>query len=108
MPSDPLPPQRVAGLGAYVASLGGVDVYLNPELDTDGGDDLGLLITDGAIISKHQQVVLPREADALVNAGFYSMELRRPGGSVSRIETVAYNGVAIAENGRMAAIRYVS
>jgi len=97
-----------ASAGAFVGSLGGVDVYLNSELDTDSGDDLGLLLTDGAIVSKHQSVVLPREADALVQAGFYSMELRRPGGSVSRIETVAYNGVAIAENGRMAAIRYVS
>jgi hypothetical protein len=97
-----------ATAGAYIASLGGVDVYLNSELDQDAGDDLGLLLTDGALISKHQQVALPREADALVNAGFYSMEMRRPGGSVSYIETVAYNGVAIAENGRMAAIRYVS
>jgi hypothetical protein len=34
--------------------------------------------------------------------------MRRPGGGVSIIETVAYNGVAIAENGRMSAIRYVS
>lgn len=97
-----------ASAGAFVGSLGGVDVYLNSELDTDSGDDLGLLLTDGALLSKHQQVQLPREADALVQAGFYSMEMRRPGGSVSYIETVAYNGVAIAENGRMAAIRYVS
>jgi len=97
-----------AGAGAFVGAFGGVDVYLNSELDTDSGDTLGLLLTDGAILSKHQQVVLPREADALINAGFYTMEMRRPGGSVSIIETVAYNGVSIAENGRMAAVRYVS
>jgi hypothetical protein len=97
-----------ASAGAYVGSFGAVDVYLNSELDTDSGDDLGMLLTDGAIISKHQQVALPREADALINAGFYTMEMRRADGGVTNIETVAYNGVAIAENGRMAAIRYVS
>lgn len=97
-----------ASSGSYIGSFGGIDAFVNGELDTDSGDDLGLLLTDGAIISKHQTVALPREADVLVNAGFYSMELRRPGGSVSTIETVAYNGVSIAENGRMAAIRYVS
>lgn len=97
-----------ASAGAFVGSFGSCDVFLSSELDSDSGDDLGLLLTDGAVVSKHQQVVLPREADTLVNAGFYSMEMRRPGGGVSIIETVAYNGVAIAENGRMSAIRYVS
>ena len=97
-----------ASAGAFVGELGGVSVYLSSELDQDSGDDLGLLLTDGAVISKHQQVALPREANTLINAGFYSMEMRRPGGSRTFIETVAYNGVAIAENGRMAAIRYGS
>lgn len=97
-----------ASAGAFVGSFGSVDVYLNSELDTDSGDDLGMLLTDGALVSKHQQVTLPREADALINAGFYTMEMRRADGGVTNIETVAYNGVAIAENGRMAAIRYIS
>jgi hypothetical protein len=97
-----------AGSGAYVGSFGGVDAYLNSELDTDSGDTLGMLITDGAVVSKHQPVILPSEADAIINAGFFTVEARRPGGGLSTLETVAYNAVAIAENGRMAAIRYVS
>lgn len=97
-----------AGSGAYVGSFGGVDAYLNSELDTDSGDTLGMLLTDGAVISKHQPVILPTEADAVINAGFFTVEARRPGGGLSTLETVAYNAVAIAENGRMAAIRYVS
>jgi hypothetical protein len=97
-----------AGSGAYVGSFGGVDAYLNSELDTDSGDTLGMLITDGAVVSKHQPVILPNEADAIINAGFFTVEARRPGGGLSTLETVAYNAVAIAENGRMAAIRYVS
>ena len=97
-----------AGSGAYVGSFGGVDAYLNSELDTDSGDTLGMLLTDGAVVSKHQPVILPSEADAIINAGFFTVEARRPGGGLSTLETVAYNAVAIAENGRMAAIRYVS
>ena len=86
-----------------------VDCQIRPSKVTDQNVlDAFLTVPREAVVSKHQQVVLPREADALVNAGFYSMEMRRPGGGVSIIETVAYNGVAIAENGRMAAIRYVS
>lgn len=97
-----------AGSGAYIGSFGGVDAYLNSELDTDSGDTLGMLLTDGAVVSKHQPVILPSEADAIINAGFFTVEARRPGGGLSTLETVAYNAVAIAENGRMAAIRYVS
>ena len=41
-----------AGSGAYVGSFGGVDAYLNSELDTDSGDTLGMLLTDGAVISQ--------------------------------------------------------
>jgi len=94
--------------GAYVGTFNGIDVYLNSELDADGGDTLGILITDGALMSKHQQVTLPRESMALINAGFFTMEARRPGGGVSIVETVSYNGFAIAEAGRFAAIRYAT
>ena len=52
--------------------------------------------------------MLPAEADSVISAGFFTVEARRPGGGLSTLETVAYNAVAIAENGRMAAIRYVS
>lgn len=97
-----------AATGAFVGRMNGVDVYLNSELDTDGGDTLGILLTDGAIMTKHQQVPLPREADALVNAGFFTQELRRPGGGISTVETVAYFGAAVAEQGRYAAIRYAT
>lgn len=92
--------------GAFVGTFNGIDVFLNSELDADGGDTLGILLTDGAIMSKHQAVVLPVEAQALINAGFFTMEARRPGGGVSLVETVSYNGFAISEAGRFAAIRY--
>lgn len=94
--------------GAYLFSEWGVDFYLGAELDTDGGDDLGILIGPGAILSKHQRVALPMEAETLVDAGWYTMEARRPGGGVTRVETVSYNAVGILEAGRFAAIRHVS
>ena len=94
--------------GAYIGRVNGVDWYLNSELDADGGDTLGILVTPGAFTMKHQRVPLPREADVLVDAGWYTMEMRRPGGGISRVETVSHNAIGIREQGRFAAIRYVS
>lgn len=98
-----------AGNGAYLGRyFGTMDLYLNSELDTDSGDTLGILLTDGCIQSKHQQVPLPRESFALVNAGFFTVEMRRPGGGLTTFETVSHFGAAEAEDGRGAAIRYVT
>ena len=96
------------GDGAYLFSEWGVDFYLNSELDADGADTLGILLSPGAILSKHQRVPLPVEATSLLDAGFYTMEASRPGGGVTRIETVSHNAVGILEASRFAAIRYVT
>jgi len=94
--------------GAFIGRIGGVDWFLNGELDADGGDTLGIVMTPGSHLMKHQRVALPREAEQLVDAGFYTIEARRPGGGVTRAETVFHNAVGILEASRFAAVRYVS
>lgn len=94
--------------GAFIGRINGVDWFLNGELDTDGGDDLGVVLTPGSHLMKHQRVELPREAEQLVDGGWFTVEARRPGGGVTRAETVFHNAVGIQEQGRWAAVRYAS
>lgn len=94
--------------GAFVGSRNGVDWYLSSELDADGGDTLGMVLTGGAVRSKHQVVPLPSTAEAVINAGWYTVETRRIGGGISRYETVSHNAVGILEQARFAAVRYVT
>ncbi len=94
--------------GAYLFSEWGVDFYLTSEEVADGGDELGMIIGPGAFNLKHQRVPLPAEADLLADAGWYTMEMRRPGGGRTRTETVSHFGSAILEAQRFAAVRYVA
>jgi len=93
---------------AFLGRRNGVDWYLSSELDTDGGDTLGLVATGGAFLSKHQRVSLGRGAVSVLDAGFYTTEARRPGGGVDRFETVSHNAIGILEQSRFAAVRYVT
>ena len=98
-----------AGNGAYLGRyFGSLDIYLNSEIDASGGDDFGLLLTNGAVLSKHQAVPLPGEADVLVNSPMFSVEMRRPGGGITTFETVSHNAVAALEQGRMACLQYLT
>lgn len=99
--------QRLAN-GAFLGTLAGVDWYLNSELDTDGGDTLGLCVTPGAFLMKHQRVPLQSPAEVLLDMGWYTVERRRPGGGVTRFEYVSHNAVAILEQGRFTNVRYVT
>lgn len=94
--------------GAYLGTEWGIDWYLNSELDTDGGDDLGIVLWDGAVLLKHQRVPLPPEATAMLDLGFLTVEMRRPGGGQTRAETVSYNALGILEAARFDAVRYVT
>jgi hypothetical protein len=44
----------------------------------------------------------------LVNAGFYRMEMRRPGGAVSNISTDMYLAVGLRQDAATRAVRYVT
>lgn len=97
-----------AASGAYIGRFWGVDFFLNSEIDASGGDDFGILLTPGAVGSKHQPTPLPPNADAIFQSPAFTIEVRRPGGGLNTYESVSYNGVGALEQGRMAAIRYVS
>lgn len=94
--------------GAYLFSEWGVDWFLNSELDADGGDTLGIVLWDGAVLLKHQRVPLPSEAETMLDLGFLTVEKRRPGGGQTRFETVSYNALGILEAARFDAVRYVT
>jgi len=96
-----------SGQGAYLGTEWGIDWYLCGELDAVGVDTLGIVLWDDAALSKHQRVPLPpREAIVLADLGFLTIEARRPGGGVTRAETVSYNAIGIREAARFSAIRY--
>ena len=104
-------PEAAAGIsrlqdGAFVGSRNGIDWYLNSELDADGADTLGGVISNGSFLMKHQRVALPSNADMVLDAGWYTQEMRRPGGGINRVETVSYNAIGILEQSRYAAVRY--
>lgn len=95
--------------GSYIGTFFGMlDVHLCGELDTDSGDTLGILLGPGGVHSKHQRVALPPNADELTDTGLYTIELLRQSGGYNRVQMVSHNAVGIREQGRMAAIRYVS
>lgn len=94
--------------GAFLGTFNGVDFYLNSELDADGGDTLGILLTAGALQLKHQRVRLSQAAIGIVDTGFFTVEMRRPGGGIDILETASYNSAAILEQARFAAIRHVT
>lgn len=94
--------------GSFVGSFfgGALDIHINSECDTSGGDTLGMVIGMGGMQTKHQRVPLGRAADVLSDVGFFTQEIRRPGGGVDIVETVSYRGTAIREQGRIAQVLY--
>ena len=86
----------------------GLDIYMSSSCDVDGGDTLGMIFSPQGVHTKHQQVPLPPEAMGLVNAGFYRMEMRRPGGAVSNISTDMYLAVGLRQDAATRAVRYVT
>lgn len=94
------------GNGAYLGQRWGVDWFLSSELDTDGGDTLGIVFTAGSFLMKHQRVPLGAGAIQLSDVGFFTQELRRAGGGITRVETASHNAIGILEQPRFAAVRY--
>ena len=97
--------QNSGYLGRFFGLL---DLYVNSELDTSGGDTLGIAISPDAVMTKHQQVPLPAETFALINAGFFTQEMRRPGGGVTRFSTATYLAAAWKQQAAGFAIQYAT
>lgn len=96
-----------AGKTGYIGRFfNGVDLYMCSELDTSGADDVGIIFNEDGIHTKHQQVPLPAEADSVANAGLFTVEATRSGGSMSRVETVTYNAVGIRQQPGLAKLLY--
>lgn len=94
---------------AYVGRFfGSTDLYMCSELDTDGGDTLGVAFSADGVQSKHQPVRLPAEAMSIFQSPMFSIEGRRTGGSVSRFDQVTYNGVGIKQQKAFAKIVYAT
>lgn len=92
--------------GAYLGNFFGVDFYLNSELDDDSTDRFGAIISAGCIQTKHQRVALPMEADAIVDAGFYTVEALRQDGSITKFTTTMHLAAQIKEDARGSMLRY--
>jgi hypothetical protein len=85
--------------GAFIGRfMNGIDIYLNSELDTSGGDTLGFMFSDEGVATKHQIVPIRNSGNPVINAGFFSQEIRRPGGGVDRYSTAMYVGVGINQD----------
>jgi hypothetical protein len=96
------------GGGAFVGTRNGVEFYLNGELDASGGDTYGLILTTGAVMSKHQRVPLPPEADLVADLGMVTIEAKRGAGGTTLYEMVSHNAVGWREQARAAALVYVT
>jgi hypothetical protein len=99
--------QGVSG-ASYIGRHFDVDWYIPTGVATSGGDTVGMVLTPGSHLMKTQRVPLPANADRLVDAGFFTQELRRPGGGVNRVSTACYNALGILEQGRLASVTYVT
>jgi hypothetical protein len=97
------------GNGAYLGHRHGVDWFLNSDLDTSGPDTYGLVLTSGAILSKHQRVPLPAEADMVSDLGLVTTEaIRGANGGTTLFEMVSHNSLGAREQARMAAVRFLT
>ena len=97
------------GDGAFIGTFfGNMDLYINSSVATSGGDTVGAMISTDGILMKSQRVPLGRSADVLSDTGFFTQEIRRPGGGLDRVETVSYRALGIVEQARVADITYVT
>jgi len=92
--------------GAFLGNFFGVDFFLNGELDNDATDTTGAIISAGCIQSKHARVALPREANQIADAGWYTVEALREAGGETQFDIVMHNAVQIRENARGSMLRY--
>ncbi len=95
-----------AQAGAYLGNFFGVDFYLNSELDDDGTDRFGGIISAGCLQSKHAIVPLPREAVMVADGGWYTLEALRQGGSETQFDLVMHLAAQILEDNRGSMLRY--
>jgi hypothetical protein len=95
-----------AQAGAYLGNFFGVDFYLNSELDDDGTDRFGAIISAGCVQSKHAIVPLPREAIMVADGGWYTLEALRQGGSETQFDLVMHLAAQIVEDNRGSMLRY--
>jgi hypothetical protein len=95
-----------ATAGAYLGRFWDVDFYLNGELDDDGTDRFGGIITAGCIQTKHQRVPLPSEAIAVADGGWFTVEALRQGGSETQFDIVMHLASQIREQARGSMLRY--
>jgi len=104
--------QQFLDIGASGARIGtffgNLHLYMNSELDTDGADTLGIAVGSEGLDSKHQIVNLPYEAISLVEAGLYTVELKRAAGGTTRTSVATYNATGIRQQRALSAIRYAT
>lgn len=96
--------------GGYIGRfLGALDIYLCPELDSDGDDTLGIAFTEEGIHTKHQRVPLPSEAIALADAGMFTVEMSRGAGTgTTTFTTSSHVAVGIRQQQGLAKIVYAA
>lgn len=92
--------------GAYLGNFFGVDFFLNGELDNDGTDTFGGIISAGCLQTKHARVPLPREADIVADGGWYTIEAHRLTTGESQFDTVMHLAAQIREDARGSMLRY--
>ncbi len=95
-----------AQAGAYLGNFFGVDFYLNSELDDDGTDRFGAIISAGCVQSKHAIVPPPRQAIMVPDGGWYTLEALRQGGSETQFDLVMHLAAQIVEDNRGSMLRY--
>ena len=92
--------------GAYLGRFWDVDFYLNGELDDNGTDRFGAIISAGCIQTKHKRVPLPSEAIQVADGGWYTVEALRQGGSETQFDIVMHLASQIQEQARGSMLRY--
>jgi len=95
-----------ATAGAYLGRFWEADFFLNGELDNDGTDTSGALLSVGAIATKHARVPLPREAIEIADGFWFTLEARRTAGSETRFDIVSHLAAQIREDGRASELLY--
>jgi hypothetical protein len=95
-----------ATAGAYLGRFWEADFYLSGELDNDGTDTSGALISMGCIATKHARVPLPSEAMEIADGYWFTVEGRRTAGSETRFDIVSHLAAQIREDGRGSELLY--
>lgn len=92
--------------GAFIGSWNDVDYYLCNDIPDDGTDYSGLVLTPGALRSKHQFVKLGRGANVVQDVGMYTIEALRGAGGITQYDIAMHLAVGIREQARGSMLRY--